>query len=74
MGRHYSGLLTPQQSLILELLTARFGLRSEEIARGLYGKNVPSRANNTISVQLHIMRTVLRPYGIETGRHLRGIG
>ena len=75
MGRHYSGLLTPQQSLILELLTARFGLRSEEIAQGLYGKYVPSGANNTIAVQLNKLRTVLEPYGIEIVTYERfGVG
>lgn len=65
MGSQSPGLLTPQQTLILELLSARFGLRGEEIARALYGQKVPRGAMNTISVQLHRIRRALEPYGVE---------
>ena len=55
MGSRSPGLLTPQQTLILELPSARFGLRSEEIARALYGQKAPQGAMNTIAVQLHCL-------------------
>jgi hypothetical protein len=68
-------VLTPQQSLILALLSARFGLRYEEIARGLYGGKVPMGAKNTIAVQIHNLRKVLEPYGIEIVTYERlGVG
>ena len=65
MGSPSRGLLTPQQSCILELLSARFGLRSEEIAKALYEEKAPPGAKNTIAVQLHRIRRVLEPYGVE---------
>jgi len=65
MPPHLPGLLTPQQFLLLSLLSARFGLRYEEIALALYGKNVPAGAKNTITVQIHNMRKALEPYSID---------
>ena len=65
MGSPYRGLLTPQQTCILELLSARFGLRSDEIAKALYEEKAPPGAKNTIAVQLHRIRRVLEPYGVE---------
>ena len=65
MASHLFGLLTPQQFLILMLLSARFGLRYEEIAKALYGNKPPKGAKNTITVQLHTIRKVLEPYAVE---------
>ena len=58
-------MLTPQQSLILQLLSARFGLRYGELVRGLYGDKAPQGAKNTITVQVHNIRKVLEPFAIE---------
>ena len=57
--------LTPQQFLILALLSGRFGLRYEEISQALYGDKPPKGAKNTITVQLHNIRRMLEPYSIE---------
>ena len=65
MTSHMQSLLTPQQFLILVLLSRRFGLRYEEISKALYGDKPPKGAKNTITVQLHNIRRMLEPYSIE---------